>query len=308
MALVLGADRILGRRPLRGQRLLHCCGEGRHAGVVLAHPLPELRHEGARERVGQRAGRMAVLQPRESEVRLQACPAPCEHSVGQEPQVLDQRELEHAGPRPELADRQRRNGLKGEDEAREPVCIEPSVAVPDQLERHRMDAGLARELACRELRQLPVVPDGEVVPHGARLRDDEMEVVEKPLGGRRNGDALVDVVSEATVGRVQDADVRVQPWQHVVPTRTRGRYQRQAGGERLRSLLEALEAQELAPERHGSFETAPSEHRVTPCIVFNISPAPFIEVWLIPGPRPGAPQGWAEPLSPCPSLPGRTLA
>ena len=86
-----------------------------------------------------------------------------------------------------------------------------------------MDAGLARELACRELRQLPVVPDGEVVPHGARLRLDEVEVVEKPLGGRRNSDAPVDVVSEGAVRRVQDADVSFQPWQHVVPARTRGR-------------------------------------------------------------------------------------
>ena len=132
--------------------------------------------------------------------------------------------------------------------------------MPDQLERHRVDAGLARELARRQLRQLPVVADREVVPHGARLRLDEMEVVEQPLGGRRHGDAAVDVVSEGAVRRAQDAEVLFQPRQHVVPARREAGSQREDGGERLRPLLEALEAQQLAPERQAwILRTAPSE-------------------------------------------------
>jgi hypothetical protein len=46
-----------------------------------------------------------------------------------------------------------------------------------------------------------------------------VEVVEKPLGSRRNSDASVDIVSEGSVCRVQDADVSFQPWQNVVPAR-----------------------------------------------------------------------------------------
>ena len=188
VALVLGADRILGRRPSRGKRLLHRGGEGGHAGVVLAHPLPELRHEGARKRVGQRAGSITALQAREGGVRLQARRPPGKDSVGQKPQVLEERELEHAGPRPQFADRQRRHGLKREDEPREALRVEPSVAVPDQLERHRMDAGLARELACRELR----AASGSTGPGGRAARrapptrrGESCRAATRPPGERR---------------------------------------------------------------------------------------------------------------------------
>jgi len=78
-----------------------------------------------------------------------------------------------------------------------------------------VDARLARELAGRELRQLPVVPGREVVPDGPCLRLDEVEVVEQPLGGRRDGDAPVDVVGEGAVRRVQGADVRFEPGRDV---------------------------------------------------------------------------------------------
>ncbi len=97
------------------------------------------------------------------------------------------------------------------------------------------------------------------MPHGARLRLDEVKVVEKPLGGRRDGDAPVDVVGEGAVRRAQDAEVSFQPRQHVVPARARGWHQREDGGERLGALLEALEAQKLAPERHRLLGAAPSE-------------------------------------------------
>ncbi len=95
--------------------------------------------------------------------------------------------------------------------------------------------------------------------HGARFGLDEVEVVEEPLGRGVDGVTPADVVGQEAVGLAQDAEVRVQPRPDVVPARPRVSRQREDAGQRLRALLEALEAQELAPERHFLFGTAPSE-------------------------------------------------
>ena len=60
--------------------------------------------------------------------------------VGQPPQVLDERQLEHARPRPELADAQRRDPLKARDEDGELLPIDAAVAMAQELDRHGVDA------------------------------------------------------------------------------------------------------------------------------------------------------------------------
>ena len=59
-------------------------------------------------------------------------------------QVVDQRQLQHAGPGPELADGQRRDRLEGGDEALQALRVEPARARADELERQRVDARQAR--------------------------------------------------------------------------------------------------------------------------------------------------------------------
>ncbi len=112
-----------------------------------------------------------------------------------------------------------RDRLEGDDESREAIGVEAPVPVPDQLERHRVNPRLARVLARREPGELPVVAGREVVPHRPGLGVDEVEVVEEPLRGRRHGLAGVDVVREDAVDLPEDAQVLVQPGQHVVPAR-----------------------------------------------------------------------------------------
>ena len=89
LALILRADRIFGRRADCSENFLHGSREGGDAGVVLAHPLPELGHEGARQRSGQGTGRGTLLEAHERKVRLQARRPAGEQPVGEKPQILE---------------------------------------------------------------------------------------------------------------------------------------------------------------------------------------------------------------------------
>lgn len=94
---------------------------------------------------------------------------------------------------------------------------------------------------------------------GARLRLDEVEVVEQPLGRGRNGDAAMDVVSEAAVRRAEGAEVLVEAGQDVAAVQARRRGEREPGGERFRALFQTFEAQELAAEGRGRLGAATSK-------------------------------------------------
>ena len=116
-----------------------------------------------------------------------------------------------------------------------------------------------QELARGELGKLPVVANREVVPDGVRLRLHEVEVVEEPLGGRRNGNAPVDVVGQDEIGVAQEVQVRVQPGEDVVPSPPALPGDREGGREGPGALLEPLEAEHLTPERRSLNGTASSE-------------------------------------------------
>ena len=113
------------------------------------------------------------------------------------PQVVDQRQLEHARPRPQLAHRQRRDGLEGRDEPVQALRIETAGAVADELEGHRVDAWKAGELVGRDPRQALVERRRQIVADVACRRRDDVEVVEQPLGRRRRLLAAARVFSEA---------------------------------------------------------------------------------------------------------------
>ena len=82
---------------------------------------------------------------------------------GQTPEVFDERQLQHAGPRPELADRQRGNSLVTVDEHRELMTVDPAVAVTHQLDSHRVDPRVTLLLTRCERGQLPVIGAGQML-------------------------------------------------------------------------------------------------------------------------------------------------
>ena len=141
------------------------------------------RAGGRRQRVVGVAA--CALDPRHVRVGGQARAARLQRLGGQTSEVFDERQLQHAGPRPELADRQRRDALVAVDEHRELLTVDPAVAVAHQLDGHRVDPRVARLLARCERGQLPVVGAGQMLVDVPDLRRDQVEVVEQPFRPRR---------------------------------------------------------------------------------------------------------------------------
>ncbi len=202
------------------------------------------------ERARQRRGHALPRGVDPRHVRVGRAPgrAGGERLVREPPEVLDERELQHARPRPELADGERGDRLEGVQPAHELGAVEAAVAVADQLDRERVDAGVPRLLPRGELGQLAVVAAREVLADVPDLGGDEVVVVEEPL--RRGGDELaaVHVAGERAVRLAQHADVVVEAREDA-PRRASRRVHREAGRERAGPLVEALDAEQLVPER-----------------------------------------------------------
>jgi hypothetical protein len=258
LALVLAADGLLRRLPLGGEVLLESVADRREPRPVLAHALEELHDERGVEHARQRGRRSLPggVDPGHVGVGRATGRARGERVVREAPEVLDERELQHARPRPELTDGERGDRLEGVQPAHELGAIEPAVAVADELNRERVDAGAPRLLAHGELGQLAVVAAGEVLANVPDLGGDEVEVVEEPLGRGRHELAPVHVAGERAVRLAQAADVVLEAREHA-PRRPSRRVHREPGRERARPLVEALHAEELVPERLlGSSERA----------------------------------------------------
>ena len=188
-----------------------------------------------------------------------------ERLLRQPAQVLDEGELQHARPGPQLADRERRDRLVAVQEAHQLLPVEAAVAVADELHGQGVDARVARELPRGELGQLAVVAPRQVLAHVADLGRDQVEVVEEPLRRRRDELPPVHVVGHAEVGLAQDAGVVVEAREDV-PRRAAGvRVEGEAGREGLGPLLEPLDAQQLVAQgllsRMRSAAAEPAEKR-----------------------------------------------
>ena len=126
----------------------------RQPHAVFADAMEQL-HDERRRRARRAAPR---LPPRSSALRHVAVGGAArgargQQFLGQAAQVLDERQLQHARPRPQLADRQRRDALVAVQELDQLLAIQPAVAVADQLDRDRVDAGLPGVLARGQRRQ-----------------------------------------------------------------------------------------------------------------------------------------------------------
>jgi hypothetical protein len=249
LALMLAADRVLGRGLARREVVVHRRAHGGQPQPVLAEAMEELDDERGLGAGRQRADAPFLVRARDVGVGLLSRRASGEQFFGQPAQVLDQRELQHARPRPELADRQRRDPLVVVQEAGELLAIETAVAVPDELDRDRVDPRLARVLARGQRRQRPRVGAREVAPDAADLRRDQMEVVEQPVRGRRHEPPGPHVIGQRAIRAAQHPDVVLEPRERVARAMAPVGIDRQAGGERERALFQPLDAQELVAQR-----------------------------------------------------------
>ena len=210
LPLILGPDGVFHRGAGSFEPLFQLLPEPGRAGPVLAHALEQLAHEGDVKSLGKR--RQAAVRPRALEVGEVALGFDAAHPaldqfLGEPAQVLDQGQLEHAGPRPQLADSERGDGLVGVDEPIQPPGIESRVAVAELLDGHGIDAGGAGDLARGQLGELAVVAGRKVMADLADLAFHQVVVVEQPLGGGRDRFATSHVAGQDAIGVAKDARV-----------------------------------------------------------------------------------------------------
>jgi hypothetical protein len=129
------------------------------------------------------------------------------------------------------------------------VAIEPAVAVPDQLDGHRVDPRVARLLTRGESGQLPVIGAGQMLVNVPDLCGDQVEVVEQPFC--RGGDELSgpDIVCQGSIRVAQHARIVVEPGENVTRAASRARVEREARREGQRPLVQPLDAEQLIAKR-----------------------------------------------------------
>ena len=258
LALVLQPDRLLGRRTLRRQQLFQPAERGGDRRILVAQTLEELDAARRRQPVprqpaqGTRRGvgpvRAEAEQVVRELVRLLSGGAAMHDLLREPAEVVDEEDSEGDRDRPQLADRERLDGLVGTHHAPQALRLEQAVGVRDVRPGHAHHAGVAGEMALGELGQLAVVVGRQVVADLAELFVDDRVVVDEPLGRRRDRALVLDRAGEDAVRLEQDAAVlgdagldRGSPAGRVGdPLR---------GGKRLGVLFEPLDAEELAQDR-----------------------------------------------------------
>ncbi len=265
LALGLLADVVLDRASESGEMLVEREAKERDRRAVLAQALDQLHDEGDARRVGELGQAVAFLRgvdQAQEGGRLGARRAGGQHRVGQVPEMGQERELQDARPRPQLADAERRRRLKGGEVAGDARRLEPSLAVRQQVLREQLDAGAV--VAARGSRQAAMVAARQVVAHVSYLGLDHVEVVEQPFAGGRDRLAAMHVVGGRAIGRAQallvltkTCEVSTTPSDEPPAPRQRARAELQ--GERVRPLLELLQAQELGRWVFGPRRCGPTE-------------------------------------------------
>jgi hypothetical protein len=247
LVLPFRADGVLNRLPARGQRPLELT-------VQVRGDRPEC------PRALQQAGderMMSLRRPRVIAVRRRfdcrgqtlggdAVRPGLGDDVAALAEMIEQRQLQHARPRPQLPHRQRRHRLKGADETLQPLRIEPAGARPDQLQGEGIDARLSRELIRDDERQTLEEGAGEVVLNVPRGGGDDMKVVEEPFRGGRGrlaarfvGERLVDAAQRPHVGPEL---AKMRP---AAPAASR--LDREQGGQAAGVFLDQLDAEQFDP-------------------------------------------------------------
>ena len=182
LSLMFRPDRVFRCHPAVAQVSLDRGVQRREAEPVLAHSLQQsdhVRHVSGRR---QRAGLDALFILSHGDIRRHPRLPRDQNLFRQPAEVLDEGQPEHARPAPELADRQRGHRLVTAHEPDELRSVQTAVAVPDELERHRVGARMSVPLRRREPRQLAIIGMRKVLADGADLGCHEMKMVQQPLG------------------------------------------------------------------------------------------------------------------------------
>ena len=77
----------------------------------------------------------------------------------------------------------------------------------DERPGHAEHARISRERSAGELGQLPIVAGRQIGADLADLLLDHMEIVDQPLGRRRDGRARIDGLGDIAIGRQQHASL-----------------------------------------------------------------------------------------------------
>ena len=184
-------------------------------------------------------------------VRLLAGHPGAHHALGEPAQVFHQHQPQRDRHRPQLADGERLHRLVGDDEPPQALGVEQTVGVGHEVVSEGVDPRIAEEPVLqvrRQLGQLAIEARRQVLADLAHLVLDEMEVVDQPLGGRRDRPFVAHRLGDGAIGREEILAVGPQavPQPRVTPA---------AGphalnlGERQGVLLETFDAPQLVADR-----------------------------------------------------------
>ncbi len=221
LPLVLGANRLVGGRPLRSETPVEPEQRRRYPGVLIAQPLDELDREGRRQcdlvellQHSVRGHRRAVPdaeQPVRQGVGFPTRRKAICDPLGRAPQVLDERDAQRDRNGPELADGQRLDALIGAHEAYQHLQVEAAVGMGDEGPGQSEDAGIALERSLGQFRELAIEARWQITPDIPDLRLDDRKIIEQPLGGRRDRAILANRLTDAQVGVTQGYGVLFEP-------------------------------------------------------------------------------------------------
>ena len=168
---------------------------------------------------------------------------------GESAQVLDVQDAQADGDRPELADGQRLHLLVGVDHPPQAVGIEPAVGVGDVRPRQPEHPRVAVEMAAGQLRELAVVVAREVVADLAELLVDDREVVDEPLGGRRDRAFVLDRLRQHPIRLDQHATVVGDAGRIAMPRSVRAVARVWAAASVRGVLFQAFDAEQFGDDR-----------------------------------------------------------
>ena len=131
-------------------------------------------------------------------------------ALGEPAQVLEQDDAQRRRQRPQLAEGELADLLVGTQEVNEQIVVEGAVGVGDEGPGDAVDARQADQRLVLEDREVAKVAARQPVPDLARLRFDQVEVVEQPFGGRADLVARRRVAGDVVLRLAQDADVLAQ--------------------------------------------------------------------------------------------------